>query len=99
MDRAVRNGLFLRATRPLIESRSSTESAHLRKDPLKFSLRCARASSSRSWVSRCDHHSSLRLFAPLHVSAITLSANLKPDACQQPDAQLAITSVLFFYCR
>src|SRR6478672_10435624 len=94
MDTADRNGLFLRATRPLIESRSSTKLAHLRKDRIKFSSRYARASSSRSSVSRCDRRSSLKVFAPLHVSAITLSANLKPHACQQPDA-LAITSTRF----
>src|SRR5580765_4582990 len=55
MDTAAPSVLCLQVVRPSAESRWSTSSARLRKDPLIFLSRCARASNSRSSVLHCDH--------------------------------------------
>src|SRR6266850_819897 len=63
MDTADLSVLCLQVAQPSAESRWSTSSARLRKDPLIFLSRCARASNSRSSVLHCDRHKPRNIFS------------------------------------
>src|ERR1044071_209922 len=80
MDMAGRGGQRRQAIRPLNESHWSTSSARLRTTQRGFSSRSARASNSRSSVSRCDHRKP-STFAPLQRRRVNHCCS-KPSSCE-----------------